>query len=189
MKSLVNFLIEKKAINYDTYLTNTYDCEIKNAIHNYVSGMVSGVNNELRDNKNISKKDIKLHEEALKSYYATKRKIDVYRVVDWSFMKNVYGIDKKHLDLYINDTLESKNYMSATVKKESVWGTFLDEDLQLHITSDKPIECLDINSIFNKDEIDCAEQEEILLPRNLKLKFKKYTVSKSGIYLLEMEII
>ena len=189
MKSLVKFLTEKKAINYDTYLTNNYDCEIKNAIHNYVSGMVSGVNNELRDNKNISKKVIKLLDEAFKSKYATKKKIDVYRVVDWSYMKNVYGIYKNKLDSYINNVLESKNYMSTTIKKESVWGTFLDEDLQLHITSDNPIECLDINSIFNKEEIDCADQEEILLPRNLKLKFKKYTVSKSGIYLLEMEII
>ena len=109
--------IKKKIINYDTYLTNNYDCEIKNAIHNYVSGMVSGVNNELRDNKNISKKVINLLDAAFKSKYATKKKIDVYLVVDWKYMKNIYGIDKNHLDLYIDNILESKNYISTTVKK------------------------------------------------------------------------
>lgn len=191
MKQLKDVLKENKTINFDNYSKHDYDCNIKNAIHSYVLGLTSGVNNELRDNKCISKNTIHLLDKAFTSKYAKEKKIDAYRVVDWSYMNNVYNITKENIDKYIGKTLVCKNYISTTVKKESVWGDFFDDDLQLHIISNKPMKYLDINGIFNKDEIDCYYQEEILLQRNLKFKIESYDTpnKKQNFYILNIKLL
>ena len=50
-------------------------------------------------------------------------------------------------------------------------GFLENDEVLLHITSNEKINYIDINSIFDSGEIDCYEQEEILLPRNFVVPF------------------
>jgi hypothetical protein len=69
----------------------------------------------------------------------------------------------------------------------NTWRTMTSDELMLHIISKNPYPCIDVNSILPKEDIDCSEQEEILLPRSTKVKLTSYTETKNS-YVLEMEI-
>lgn len=182
MKSLNVFLKESY---WDKYQTNTYQDLNKNVIYDYVTGSISGVNDNLRKNNIRGCKDVI---DKLDKAFTKKSKIDAYRTVDWDYMKNIYGVTKSNIDKFIGKTFINKGYMSTSKIKKSPWGDWEDYELLLHITSNNPIPCVDVNNIFNKSEIDSYYQQELLLPRNLKLKMIDYNI-EGDLYVLEMKII
>lgn len=186
MKSLQDYILLEK--NWDKYISLTYDDIIKNAIYDYVSGNTVGVNNDLRKNINRGSKNVlKILDNAFNSKYAKTGKLDVYRTVTWDYLQNVYKINKNNINNFIGKELTIKNYMSTCKKEKSPWGSWTNDEVLLHITSNKKINYIDINSIFDSGEIDCYEQEEILLPRNLTLKIISYSDKK--IFTIKLEII
>jgi hypothetical protein len=172
-------------------MENKYEDHIKNAIYNYVAGYTVGVNGDLRNNKEV--KDIT---DELDKAFTKKSKIDVYRTIELEYLQDIYNIDKDDINKVINKTLVNKGYMSTTSIFKSPWGNkWCSNDIILHITSKKEYPYIDVNSIFSKDEIDCYNQHEIILPRNTKLKvlscelLKNKNTYKEGNYLLECEIL
>lgn len=189
MKELQQFINEHKL---DKYISNTYpDDPIKSAVYDYVAGLTTSINNLLRKNQDYPK-ITKLLDKAF--FEATE--INVYRTVDWDYMKNIYGITPENVYDKISTEIINKGYMSTTSEYQSPWASrWLSGDLILHITSKEPYPFIEINSMFRNDEIDCASQNEYLLPRNTKMilkdvelkRGKKY--DKNGTYQLELEII
>lgn len=188
MKALNEYINEHKL---DKYITNTYpDDPVKSAVYDYVAGYTTSVNAELRKGKkwdNVTKYLDKAFNEATK--------INVYRTVDWDYMKNIHGITKENLQDKIGSTIINKGYMSTTSEYQSPWANrWTDGELILHIVSDKPYPFIDINSMFRDDEIDCASQKEYLLPRNTKLEIisvdlkKGKLYDKDGTYQIELKI-
>lgn len=189
MKHLTNYILEK---SWDKYITSTYEDPDKNAIYDYVAGYTVSVNDDLR--KGItrgSKKVLAGLDNAFKGKYSSKGKIDVYRTVTWEYLENVYGLNENNIDDFIGKEFTNKGYMSTAKLFKSPWGsTWTSDELVLHITSEKNIEYLDINKIFDSDEIDCEEQEEILINRNTTMILSSYKYDKKKkIYILEMNII
>lgn len=188
MKSLHEYILEK---SWDKYITSTYDDIDKNTVYDYVSGYTVGVNDYLR--KGIlkgSKNVIKTLDNAFKSKYVSKGKLDVYRTITWEYLENIYGCNQQNIDKFIGKKFTNKGYMSTTKLFKSPWGCgWTSDELVLHIVSKKEIEYLDINKIFSPEEIDCEDQEEILLKRNTTMVLSSYRNDKNRkIYILEMVI-
>lgn len=188
MKSLTQYILEK---SWDKYQTNTYDDPNKNAIYDYVAGYTVGVNTDLR--KGISrgsKKVIKGLDDAFNSKYVSEDKLNVYRTITWKYLENVYGCTKDNIKDFIGKKFLNKGYMSTTRLFKSPWGsTWTDDELVLHITSKDKIKFLNINTIFDPEEIDCEDQEEILLQRNQEMTLTSYKIDKKkNVYILEMEL-
>lgn len=190
MKKLKQFINEAKL---DKFITNTYkDDPIKSAIYDYVAGYTTQVNDILRKGKDWKKVSDKLDSAFKDANYADGKILNVWRTVDWDYMKNIYGATPENIKDFIGKTFENKGYMSTTKKFGSPWGKdWLKDDLVMHITSKDPYPVLDINRIFKPSEIDCSDQEEYLLPRNTKLVLKSisYHKNKYKTVELEMEII
>jgi hypothetical protein len=182
MKKLSTFITER---SYDKYLEFKYNDPIKDALYSYVSGLTSGVNDDLRKGITRGSKEVIA---GLDAAFIEKSKINVYRVVTWEYLENIYGLTQSNIDDYIGKTLENKGYMSTSRKATSVWGTMTPDELMMHIVSTKPYPCIDVNSILPAEDIDCESQEEILLPRNTTVKLLSYTIKTDKTYLLEMEI-
>lgn len=182
MKSLNIFLKESY---WDKYQSNTYQDLTKNIIYDYVTGSISGVNDNLRKNNTRGCKDVI---SKLDKSFIEKSKIDVYRTIDWDYMINIYGVTKDNIDDFIGKVFINKGYMSTSKLKKSPWGDWGDYELLLHITSNKPVPCIDINSMFKKDEIDSYYQQELLLPRDLKMELVDYDI-EGDLYVLDMKII
>lgn len=192
MKSLSEYITEKRKKVSDI-LQQQYDDPIKNAVWNYVAGYTTAINDVLRKNKN--EEDITKDLDEAFNKFGTKKNIDLYRTVDWDYMKNMYGLTIDNIDEYINKTFQNKGYMSTAAEFISPWGKKWQEyELVMHITGD--ITYIDINKLFPNDkEIDCAEQKEMLLPRDVTLKLISYDIKKgkqfdkNGTYVLEMEAV
>lgn len=146
----------------------------------YVKGFTTNVNDFLRSGKVlISKKEIDEAISGLDSCFKDKYNKELYRTVDWNFMKNIFGITRKNIDKHIGDILEDKGYMSTSKVNASPWGgSWMKDELVLVIQSDSYIKCFDVNKNIDKKEIDCAEQEEVLLPRGTKLEITSYEIHK-----------
>lgn len=156
-----------------------------------MAGYTVGVNDDLR--KGISrgsKKVIQSLDNAFNSKYATESKLDVYRTVTWEYLENVYGCTIDNIEEFVGKKFLNKGYMSTTRLFKSPWGsTWTDDELVLHITSKNKIKYLDINTIFEPEEIDCEDQEEILLQRNQEMSLISYKFDKKkNAYILEMEL-
>jgi hypothetical protein len=199
VKDLKEYILEK---SWDKYQQNTYpDNSIKSAIYDYVSGMTSGINHDLRRNITRGSKQVVSNLDAAfnDSKFADNKIIDVYRTVDWNYMKNIYNCTKENIDDFIGKTFINKGYMSTSKNFISPWSNVWDDsELIIHITSNKKCACIDINKIFKSTEIDCYDQNEILLPRNTKLKLISYKIQNINYnrlsnnynnYILEMKII
>ena len=195
MKHLIEYIIEGK---WERYKNHKYTDEIKSAVFDYVGGYTSNVNDELRKNKKVDEITKDLDEAFIK--YGESKNIELYRTVDWDYMKNIYGCSKDNIDDFISKEFNNKGYMSTSNEFHSPWGdTWKSYELLLHITSKKPITYIDINKLFpNDDEIDCEFQKEYLLQRNLTLLLTDYSIKtnkdnkqfhKDGTYVLEMELI
>lgn len=169
-------------------LQSRYDDPVKNIVWNYVAGYTTSINNLLRKNR----KDNIITELLDKAFeeYGDSNITDFYRTVDWDYMNNIYGLNKENIDDFIDRTFINKGYMSTSSEFISPWGNkWQDYELVMHIHGDT--EYIDINKLFNADEIDCEDQNEILLPRNTRLKLESYKIlnNKEKTYLLEMVII
>ena len=189
MKNLKDYILEK---SWDKYQQGVYpEDSIKSAIYDYVSGMTSGVNYDLRKgNTRGSKQVIDKLDSAFKDVnYADYKILNVWRTVDWDYMKNVYGATKENIKDFIGKTFENKGYMSTTKKFGSPWGKcWMKDDLVMHITSKDPYPVLDINRIFKPSEIDCYDQEEYLLQRNTKLVLKSIYYNKNKYKTIELNM-
>ena len=146
----------------------------------YVRGYTANVNDFLRNGKVlIGKKEIDSAIKGLDRCFKDKYEKDLYRTVDWHFLSNVFGINKKNIGKHIGDILEDKGYMSTTKARKSPWGSrWTKDELVLVIHPEKPIRCFDVNKNFDAEDIDCAEQEEVLLPRGVKLEIKSFETKK-----------
>lgn len=173
--------------NPEDIMQQQYDNPIKNTIWNYVAGYTTSINNILRAGKtNILTKEL---DEAFDEY----GECDItnfYRTVDWDYMFNIYGLTKENIDDFIGKTFRNHGYMSTSSQRISPWGKRWNEwELLIHITGN--IQYIDINKLFNPEEIDCEDQNELLLPRNILLRLDSYKImrNKEKTYLLEMSII
>jgi len=194
MKDLAQYIFERNYTQNNKYA----DDPIKSAVWDYVAGYTCGINNDLR--KNYVKKEDKTILPLLdKAFEKESKKLNVYRTVEWDYFKNIYGCTKENIDTFIGKEFVNKGYMSTASEFQSPWGSHWNEwELLMHITSDKEYSCIDVNKMFpNEDEIDCHNQNEILLPRNTKMVLKSYSIKKKrqdkrfdkdGTYVLEMEI-
>lgn len=189
MKDFLTYINEHKM---DKFISNTYpDDPVKSAVYDYVAGLTTSINNMLRKNQDYPKITSLLDKAFIEA-----TKINVYRTVDWDYMKNIHGITKENLQDKIGSTIINKGYMSTTSEYQSPWASrWLSDDLILHITSEKPYPFIDINSMFRDDEIDCTSQNEYLLPRNTKMRIigvelkKGKQYDKNGTYQIELEIV
>lgn len=189
MKPILEYILESK---FDKFLNHKYpDDEVKSIIWDYVAGFITNINDELRKGKQV-KEITDIFDKGFKE----KTKLDLYRTVEWDYLKNIYGITKNNINDKIGEEITNKGYMSCAEEFISPWGSrWSDYEVILHIVSDKPYPNININNIFNKEEIDCSEQKEILLPRNTKLRIinvdikKGKQFSKQGNYYIELEII
>ena len=169
-------------------MQHQYEDPIKNAIWNYVIGYTTSINNILR-NKKQNEKITKDLDKAF-DIYGDSDITEFYRTVDWDYMLNIYGLTKENIDEYIGETFRNRGYMSTSSQRISPWGKRWNEwELLIHITGDT--QYIDINKVFTPDEIDCEEQNELLLPRNTLLRLDSYKImrNKEKTYLLEMSII
>lgn len=173
-----------------------YKDDYKSALYDYVTGYTTGVNDILRKNKN----DLVITDLLDRSIekYGNIANIEVYRTVDWNYIKNMYGVTQDNITDFVGKTFMNKGYMSTSSVLKSPWGGYwMDDNLVLHITGKTLY--VDVNKIFPGDnEIDCKEQNEYLLPRGVQLKLKSidflkgvtYSRKKSDtIYMLNMEIV
>lgn len=178
----------------ERYSTHHYpDDPVKSALWDYVAGYTSDVNNKLRKGQYRLVKDIC----SLLDIAFTERQIlDVWRTVDLDYLKNVYGVnltDEKSVRRFVSQhpKLTNKGYMSTASVKESPWMQgWWDSEILIHITSDFPYPCIDINKVFKADEIDCADQHEILLPRDTTLQITGYShIPEYNVWVLEAKIL
>lgn len=170
-----------------------YD-EVKNSLWNYVSGYTVGdINKDLR--KGVMSKQLKGIVERIDSLMQLDD-VKVYRTVDWDYMKNIYNITKDNINEEIGKVFTAKAYTSTTREFKSVWGSkWSDNELCMEITSKGKIGCVDINSVLPPKDIDCAEQEEVLLQRNLNFTIDGYEfmsdkgkIGKGDTYLLKVSV-
>ena len=192
----VRILNEAKTKSYVSWQQYKYKDALKSALYDYVAGYTCGVNDLLRKNKS----DIvitDLLDNAIERY-GDIGDIEVYRTVDWNYMKNIYGMTPDNVNVFIGKELQNKGYMSTSSEFKSPWGKYwMEDNLVLHITGKTLY--VDINKVFpGADEIDCHDQNEYLLPRNTKLQLKSveflkgvtYSRKKSDkIFMLNLEII
>ena len=170
------------------------DDEIKSAIWDYVVGYTTSVNNELRKGR---VRIASVVTNTLDLAFTDKMpNLDVYRTVDWDFMKNIFGITPDNIDDYIGDIIVDKGYMSTASVMKSPWGShWMDGELILHIVSNKPVGVIDVNKRLPPEDIDCEDQSEIILPRSTRLKILSYRLLKGrkyangGTYLIETEFV
>jgi len=185
--NMFNFENLNESRNPEDIIQQQYDDPIKNAVWNYVAGYTTSVNNILRKDKtNILTKEL---DEAFNEYGESDI-TDFYRTVDWDYMKNIYGVTKENIREFIGKTFINKGYMSTSSEFQSPWGSKWNEwELVIHMHGDT--QYININNIFDVDEIDCEDQNELLLPRNTRLKLESIKVmrNKEKTYLLEMVII
>lgn len=191
MKSILTYIKEAKN-NKNKLINHKYkDDEVKSALWDYVAGFTSTVNDDLRSGKKWDEVT-----KYLDKAFTSKQKLDVYRTVNWDYMKNIYGITQKNIQEKIGTILHNKGYMSTTSIFKSPWGNkWQNNELVMHIVSNNQYPCIDVNKVFSKTEIDCYDQNEILLPRDTELELISYEIKHGkqfykdgGTYLLEMEI-
>ena len=184
---MFNFENINESRNPEDIMQQQYVDPIKNAIWNYVAGYTTSINNILRKGKtNILTKDL---DEAFNEY-GESIITDFYRTVEWDYMKNIYGATKENIREFIGKTFVNKGYMSTSSEFQSPWGSRWNEwELVMHMHGDT--QYININNIFDADEIDCEDQNELLLPRNTRLRLESIKVmrNREKTYLLEMVII
>ena len=146
-----------------------YD-KIKLAIYDYVSGLTSAVNDYLRNGYKWQAVT-KYLDNAFYSKYATVDKADLYRTVTKDYLKNVHNINVDNIDDYIGSTIVNEGYMSCSKTLINPWGgSWFSDEVILHIYSNNKVTYLDIDKIFENDELPSGEQEEILLQRKTRLR-------------------
>lgn len=169
-------ILEKRSLEEVTQ----YDDMALNSLWNYVSGYtVGGINKDLR--KGVMSKQLKEIVGRIDSLMQM-QKVKVYRTVDWDYMQNIYGITKENIDEMIGKTFVAKGYSSTSKIFGNVWASYWtpDTDLCMEITSKGKVGCIDINSLLPPEDIDCEEQEEILLQRNLNFAINSYELIDNG---------
>lgn len=176
INELTKPILEKKSLEEVTQ----YDDMALNSLWNYVSGYtVGGINKDLRNG--VMSKQLKEIVGRIDSLMRI-QKVKVYRTVDWNYMQDIYGITKENIDEMIGKTFVAKGYSSTSKIFGNVWASYWtpDTDLCMEITSKGKVGCIDINSLLPPEDIDCEEQEEILLQRNLNFAINSYELIDNG---------
>lgn len=190
MNSLYNYILEGKL---SRFISHKYkDDEITSAVWDYVSGYTTSVNDILR--KGGKAPEVTDYLDQAFTYRNQTR--DLYRTVDLSYLKNMYGITIENIEDFVGKTITIKSYISTSYKFISPWSSrWSDDEVIIKISSVKPTPCIDVNQMFSKYEIDCWDQYEIILPRNLKLKITGFHIekgrrfNKNGNLFIEAQII
>lgn len=182
-------------IDWNRYITKSYDDEYKSAVFDYVSGLTSNVNDYLRKGLYDVAKPVT---SVLDNAFVTEDMVDVYRTVEWQYMYNKYGMSPFNINDFIRKKFLNEGYMSTAEVMQSPWSEkWFNNELIMHITSSRPYKQIRINDMFTRDEIDCADQNEILLPRNTYMILESYRIitrkedkrmCNKGNYLLNMNI-
>ena len=177
MDSLYNYILEGKL---SRFISHKYkDDEIKSAVWDYVAGYTTAVNNILR--KGGKAPEVTDYLDQAFTYRNQTR--DLYRTVDLPYLKDMYGITAKNIEDFVGKTITVKNYMSTSYKFISPWSSkWSGDEVIIKISSVKQAPCIDVNQIFSKDEIDCWDQYEIILPRNLKLKIIGFHIERGKMF-------
>ena len=94
--------------SFRQFILESYDDSFQAAL-DYVKGYTTNVNDFLRSGKVlIDKKEIDAAISGLDKCFKDKYDGELYRTVDWSFMKNIFGITKQNIDKHIGDIIEDK---------------------------------------------------------------------------------
>lgn len=168
--------------------------EVGSAIWDYVSGYTTRVNDELRKGRTAAARIITGTLDA--AFTDRLPSLDVYRTVDWDFMKNIYGITPSNIRDRIGGIIIDSGYMSTASVMRSPWGSgWTDGELILHITSSGPVSVIDVNRRLPAEDIDCEEQCEIILPRGSGLRvlgcrlLKGRAYASGGTYMVDAEYV
>ena len=85
--------------------------------------------------------------------------------------------------------IQNRGYLSTSAKRKSPWGnTWKPDEVVLHIYPLKEISVIDVNELFTSRDIDCVDQYEVILPRELEMSIKGYSVQDDTTF-IEIEII
>ncbi len=156
------------------YETEKYEDPVKNAVWNYVAGYtVVELNKALRNGKKSKELDnmCSLIDSAMKR----SNKGILYRVVEWEYLQNIYRIYKENIDDMLFGRFIAKGYTSTTKESQNIWGSsFSKNEVFMEISYDRPVNCIDINKMFKRNEIDCWDQKEMLLQRDLNFTITGY---------------
>lgn len=194
---------ERKRFKYGTtkpdwskLISHKYKDDVKSAVYDYVMGYTTSVNNYLRGGLDGVCEPVTT---ALDKAFKTKGKIDVYRTTDNEYLKNIYGFDTSDPEKIVGTVITNKGYMSTTYDRQSPWSKYWsDNETVLHITSDKLVPYININNTLDADDIDCEDQNECLLPRNLSMvvtgvkrvtKSEDHRFSDKGNFIIDLKIV
>lgn len=196
MNNLSDILLEQKM---DLIGVKKYDDPGKNAVWNYVAGYtVTDINKMLRQDRRL--KSLTVVCDLIDSQMQTLKPMTLYRTVEWDYLKNIYNIDKKNLDSCLGYEFIANAYTSTTKTRKSVWSSkWFDYEVLMEIETNRKTKGVVINDMFDKTEIDCADQEEVLLQRKLHFVITDYymmsengltrTPKKKNVYCLIIKLV
>lgn len=173
-----------------------YDDPGKNAVWNYVAGYtVTDINKPLRQDRRLMTAVCDL----IDSQMQTLKLMTLYRSVEWDYLKNIYNIDKKNLDSCLGYEFIANAYTSTTKTRKGVWSSIVfDYEVLMEIETNRKTKGV-VNDMFDKTEIDCADQEEVLLQRKLHFVITDYymmsengltrTPKKKNVYCLIIKLV
>lgn len=195
MRTFNNIILEKKYLEEELMF---YEPE-KNSLWNYVAGYtVTEINKFLREGKRLDKLDRICSN--IDSMMTKVGKCVLYRTVDWKYIQNIYKVNRENLKDSIGFEFTAKAYSSTTREKKNVWSSkWNDYEVFMEIETNNNTKGAVINDIFKPEEIDCADQNEVLLQRDLKFKIYDYylmsengktrTIKNKNIYCLKIQLI
>ena len=178
VRNISDIIFEKKTVLDGV---RKFDDNAKNAVWNYVAGYTVGeINKFLRTGRRLKRLD----EECtlIDSMMRPIKDTILYRTVEWDYLQNIYKLNKDNLENSIGYTFEAKAYSSTTLTRQNVWASrWYDPELLLEIQVGRNTKGIYINDLFKRNEIDCYEQKEVLLQRNLKFVINDfYMMSPDG---------
>lgn len=176
MRNISDIIFEKNNVLDSMH---KFDDAAKNAVWNYVAGYtVTEINKCLRSGRMF--KQLSNECSLIDSMMKPVKDAVLYRTVDWDYLQNIYKLNKDNIDNSIGYTFEAKAYSSTTLTRQNVWSSrWYDPELLLEIQVGRNTKGIHINDLFKRNEIDCYEQKEVLLQRDLKFVINDYYMMSS----------
>lgn len=170
MKTFTNIILESKISEEMKFVD-----PCKNSVWNYVAGYtVVQINKMLRDDKMTSK--LKELVTNIDSAMTVVDNMKVYRTVEWDYLQNIYKINPKNLDSCIGYEFETKAYTSTTKTRQNVWSSIWMQGEAFMEIDVNGLKGIIVNDMFDRNDIDCYEQNEVILQRNFKFKITDYSM-------------